>query len=91
VVQATAAEWALCLLADLRGRLRSSRSELVFFQHDEVVVHCPLGDAPWVSEAVAAAADSATRLMFGDTAVRFPMETRIDRFYGAPAAEPESD
>lgn len=89
VVQATAAEWALCLLADLRGRLRSSRSELVFFQHDEVVVHCPLGDAPWVSEAVAAAAESATRLMFGDTAVLFPMETRIDRFYGAPAAEPE--
>ncbi|WP_032403155.1 bifunctional 3'-5' exonuclease/DNA polymerase [Rhodococcoides fascians] len=95
VVQATAAEWALCLLADLRGRLRdeigAGSSELVFFQHDEVVVHCPTVDADRVSEAVAAAALSATRLMFGDTAVRFPMETRIDRFYGLSASDSDSD
>ncbi|OZD09175.1 bifunctional 3'-5' exonuclease/DNA polymerase [Rhodococcus sp. 06-235-1A] len=95
VVQATAAEWALCLLADLRGRLAdevgADSSELVFFQHDEVVVHCPTVDADRVSEAVAAAALSATRLMFGDTAVRFPMETRIDRFYGVSTSDSESE
>ena len=94
VVQATAAEWALCLLADLRGRLAEGSfgdSELVFFQHDEVVVHCRLADADRVSEAVSSAASTASRLMFGDTAVRFPMETRIGRFYGASASDSEED
>ncbi|MDV6301491.1 MULTISPECIES: bifunctional 3'-5' exonuclease/DNA polymerase [Rhodococcus] len=115
VVQATAAEWALCLLADLRGRLagsgarRSDRnsdegsgarrsdqnsgsgSELVFFQHDEVVVHCAIAESGRVAEAIAESALSATRLMFGDTAVRFPMETRVDRSYGASAAGSELD
>ena len=92
VVQATAAEWALCLLADLRGRVESTTgAELVFFQHDEVVVHCRTADAVRISEAVDAAAVSATRLLFGDTAVRFPMETRIGRFYGASASGPGLD
>ena len=35
VIQATAAEWALTLLASLRPRLTGD-AELVFFQHDEV-------------------------------------------------------
>ncbi|MGV8871669.1 MAG: bifunctional 3'-5' exonuclease/DNA polymerase [Rhodococcus sp. (in: high G+C Gram-positive bacteria)] len=95
VVQATAAEWALCLLADLRGRLGDTsvrgESELVFFQHDEVVVHCPTAEADRVAAAVSAAALSASRLMFGDTAVRFPMETRIDRFYGASIPDSDGD
>lgn len=66
---------------------------MVFFQHDEVVVHCPVAESDRAAEAIAGSALSATRLMFGDTAVRFPMETRIDRFYGASAAgsEPDSD
>ena len=49
VVQGTAAEWALCWLADLRNRLwrlagdgpLDARPHLVFFLHDEVVVHAP--------------------------------------------------
>ena len=49
VVQGTGAEWALCWLADLRNRLwrlggaapSSERPHLVFFLHDEVVVHTP--------------------------------------------------
>ncbi|GLW07675.1 DNA polymerase I [Microtetraspora sp. NBRC 13810] len=73
VVQATAAEWALALLAVLRGRLPDP-ARLVFFQHDEVMVHCPRDLAPEVAEAVAAAAEEATRLVFGTTPVRFPMQ-----------------
>src|ERR1039458_2236158 len=47
VVQASAADWALVLLAGLRPRLTalsgsgSAGPALVFFQHDEVRVHCP--------------------------------------------------
>ncbi|GLX03620.1 bifunctional 3'-5' exonuclease/DNA polymerase [Microbispora sp. NBRC 16548] len=73
VVQATAAEWALTLLAVLRGLLPDP-ARLVFFQHDEVMVHCPLDVAGEVREAVGRAAHEATRLLFGDTTVRFPME-----------------
>ncbi|WP_435829429.1 bifunctional 3'-5' exonuclease/DNA polymerase [Nonomuraea muscovyensis] len=73
VVQATAAEWALALMAVLRGLLPEP-ARLVFFQHDEVMVHCPLDQAQEVIDAVSAAAAEATRLMFGATPVRFPME-----------------
>lgn len=73
VVQGTAAEWALALLAVLRGLLPDP-ARLVFFQHDEVMVHCPLDQAEEVIGAVTAAAAEATRLLFGETPVRFPME-----------------
>ncbi|MFI6732911.1 bifunctional 3'-5' exonuclease/DNA polymerase [Nonomuraea sp. NPDC050451] len=73
VVQATAAEWALALMAVLRGLLPEP-ARLVFFQHDEVMVHCPLEQAEEVIVAVASAAAEATRLLFGATPVRFPME-----------------
>jgi DNA polymerase-1 len=73
VVQATAAEWALSLMAVLRGLLPDP-ARLVFFQHDEVIVHCPLDLAEPVRAAVHRAAAEATRLLFGDTPVRFPME-----------------
>ncbi|MDX3100772.1 bifunctional 3'-5' exonuclease/DNA polymerase [Nonomuraea angiospora] len=73
VVQATAAEWALALMAVLRGLLPEP-ARLVFFQHDEVMVHCPAEQAEEVIAAVASAAVEATRLLFGATPVRFPME-----------------
>ncbi|WP_371825921.1 bifunctional 3'-5' exonuclease/DNA polymerase [Nonomuraea turcica] len=73
VVQGTAAEWALVLLAVLRGLLPSP-ARLVFFQHDEVMVHCPIAQAEEVMAAVSAAAAEASRLLFGQTPVRFPME-----------------
>ncbi|MEV5407655.1 bifunctional 3'-5' exonuclease/DNA polymerase [Thermopolyspora sp. NPDC052614] len=73
VVQGTAAEWALTLLAVLRGLLPDP-ARLVFFQHDEVMVHCPRDQAEQVIALVGRAADQATRLLFGDTPVRFPME-----------------
>ena len=62
VVQGTGAEWALCWLADLRNRLWrlggggavSERPHLVFFLHDEVVVHTPERLADDVGEEVRA-------------------------------------
>jgi DNA polymerase-1 len=85
VVQASAADWALVLLAAVRRRLaaagrpapgpdgRPAGPHLVFFQHDEVVVHCPRADADRVAAAVRDAAADSGRLVFGDTAVRFPV------------------
>ncbi|WP_458351620.1 bifunctional 3'-5' exonuclease/DNA polymerase [Micromonospora schwarzwaldensis] len=74
VIQATAAEWASTLLATLRTELAGTAAELVFFQHDEVMVHCPVDEAEAVTEAVSAAGARATRLLFGDTPVRFPLD-----------------
>jgi DNA polymerase-1 len=73
VIQATAAEWALALLARLRASLAGTAAELVFFQHDEVLVHCPVELAGEVTAAVERAAGDARRLLFGDTPVRFPL------------------
>ena len=55
---------------------------LVFFQHDEVVVHCPeaLADSCSVA-AVGEAADAAGRMVFGETGVRFPMTTAVVNCY----------
>ncbi len=104
VVQASAADWALVLLAGLRARLAkipfpngSSAAlppagprqaaagtrgpHLVFFQHDEVIVHCPEALADSVVAAVAQAADEAGRLVFGATRVAFPMTTAVVTCY----------
>ena len=84
VVQASAADWALALLAALRRRLASAgegRPELVFFQHDEVVVHCRQADADEVVAAMAEAADEARSLVFGDTPVRFPLGSAVVSCY----------
>ncbi len=84
VIQASAADWALVLLANLRRRLAAhadgdaaARAELVFFQHDEVVVHCPPHLADTAVAAALEAGEEARRLLFGDTPVRFPLNTRV--------------
>ncbi|MEV0900709.1 bifunctional 3'-5' exonuclease/DNA polymerase [Actinoplanes sp. NPDC049802] len=77
VIQATAAEWALVLLATLRTELAGTDAELVLFVHDEVVVHCPVEQAGRVVEAVHASAASAGRLLFGVTPVRFPLDVSV--------------
>ena len=136
VIQATAAEWALALLATLRGALTAAgltdpaalgpgdlprrgyppsdapsgapsgvprrgdrpsdaprrgdragdtpatgAAELVFFQHDEVVVHCPAEQAETVAALVADAGARAGRLLFGGTEVRFPLDISIVECY----------
>ncbi|WP_034516307.1 bifunctional 3'-5' exonuclease/DNA polymerase [Actinomadura rifamycini] len=82
VVQATAADWALALLGALRRRLTGlGPPRLVFFQHDEVIVHAPAELAEEAADAVRAAADEARRLLFGGTPVVFPMEIAVvDRY-----------
>lgn len=83
VVQGSAADWALLLLAALRRSLGSAglRAELVFFQHDEVIVHCPQEEAETVVEAIRAAGELAGRTAFGETPVRFPFTTAVVERY----------
>ncbi|WFE48756.1 bifunctional 3'-5' exonuclease/DNA polymerase [Verrucosispora sp. WMMD1129] len=85
VIQATAAEWASTLLAVLRGELAGTRAELVFFQHDEVIVHCPVAQAGQVAEAVDRAGRRAAALLFGDTPVRFPLDLSVVECYADAA------
>lgn len=77
VIQATAAEWALALLATLRSELADTGARLVFFQHDEVIVHSPDEVAPRVADLVTAAGERARHLLFGDTPVRLPLGVSI--------------
>jgi DNA polymerase-1 len=87
VVQGTGAEWALCWLADLRNRLwrlggtgrLEQRPHLVFFLHDEVVVHTPEHLAQAVAEEVRHAATGAGRLLFGEFPVDFPLDVAVVR------------
>jgi DNA polymerase I len=85
VIQATAAEWALVLLATLRTALEGTKAELVFFVHDEVVVHCPAEQAETVVAAVHDSAAQAGRLLFGATAVRFPLDVSVVECYADAA------
>ena len=108
IVQGSAAEWALCWMAEIRKGLwdlpavseagvavdgaaeapvadaGGSRGEpgpnpfgavphLVFFLHDEVIVHTPAALADRVAEIVTDAATTAGRLLFGDFPVDFPL------------------
>jgi DNA polymerase-1 len=54
---------------------------LVFFQHDEVIVHCPQELAQDVVTRVGEAADAAGRLVFGPGPVRFPVTTAVVTSY----------
>jgi DNA polymerase-1 len=105
VVQASAADWAIVLLAGLRRRLAAisrqdeasrrataqaaglppgdtgTAARLVFFQHDEVIVHCRESLAGLVADAVGAAATEAGQLVFGPAPVRFPVTTAVVASY----------
>jgi DNA polymerase-1 len=93
VVQGTGAEWTLCWLADLRNRLWrlggsgtvSGRPHVVFFLHDEVVVHTPDHLAEGVVEAVRRAAAEAGRLLFGTFPVDFPLDVAVVRSWADAA------
>jgi DNA polymerase-1 len=79
VVQASAADWASAMLASLRTGLadRTPSAELVFFQHDEVLVHCRRPDAEAVVAQIQRAAATASGLVFGSTGVRFPLDAKV--------------
>ncbi|EAR25371.1 DNA polymerase I [marine actinobacterium PHSC20C1] len=89
IVQGTAAEWALCWMASIRSRLVSlgegkwltESPHLVFFLHDEVVVHAPEELAETVAALIDDAAHEAGRLLFGELPVTFPLTVAIvDRY-----------
>lgn len=93
IVQGSAAEWALCWMAEIRkalwdlarpdgtddrgpaapGRTRAfdHSPHLVFFLHDEVIVHTPSELAGEVSRIITEAAATAGRLLFGEFPVDF--------------------
>ena len=84
VVQASAAEWALCWLAGIRRRLRAASADgrgpagnLVFFLHDEVMLHVPDSRAEAAARLVQDAAAEATDLLFGTIPLEFPVQTVI--------------
>lgn len=86
VVQATAAEWALCWLAELRRRLRAgprgfAQAHLVFFLHDEVMLHVPREIADEVCTMVTEASRAAAHLMFGRIPVEFPVNVVMVESY----------
>ncbi|PXY21932.1 bifunctional 3'-5' exonuclease/DNA polymerase [Prauserella flavalba] len=77
VVQASAADWTAVLLATLRQRLPEP-AHLVFFQHDEVLVHTPAALAERVGACLADAVAETTARVFGAACpVRFPMPAAI--------------
>ena len=91
VVQGTAAEWALCWMGSLRRRLWALPGEslvqkphLVFFLHDELVVHTPVALAEEVASALRESAAEAGRLLFGGVPVEFAVSVAIvDRYSDA--------
>jgi DNA polymerase-1 len=104
VVQASAADWANVLVATLRTRLAAltaghpagpAAAELVFFQHDEVVVHAREELAAGVVAAVTATGADATRLVLGDRGVRVPLDAVVAASYAAKSggadAGPDAD
>ena len=63
----------------LRRRLLAidGRPHLVFFLHDEVMVHSPAAVAGDVATAVRDAAAEAGRLLFGDSPVDFALDVSV--------------
>ncbi|WP_435299301.1 bifunctional 3'-5' exonuclease/DNA polymerase [Timonella sp. A28] len=101
ICQGTAAEWALCWMAQVRQdlwqlTLREAETtatvdarveqgpHLVFFLHDEILIHTPTHLAQQVAELVTKAAQRAGTLLFGDSDVEFPVTAAINTSYTNP-------
>jgi DNA polymerase-1 len=88
IVQGTAAEWALCWMASIRRRLMVGSEDLatgphlVFFLHDEVVVHSPADRADEVVAIIREAAAEAGTLLFGAIPAQFPLTIAVVDNYG---------
>ncbi|WP_350346760.1 bifunctional 3'-5' exonuclease/DNA polymerase [Agromyces sp. G08B096] len=59
------------------GRAFAAVPHLVYFLHDELIVHTPAEHAERVADAVRETAAGAGRLLFGDFPVEFPLGLRI--------------
>ena len=78
VVQGSAADWASVWLSGLRRELRAvPGAELVFFQHDELIVHVADESAAAVADLTITAAEAARRLVFPTTLVTTPVRPVI--------------
>lgn len=64
------------------GPVFATRAHLVFFLHDEVMVHTPAEHVEAAAQAVRDAAAAAGRLLFGDFPIDFPLEMRISASAG---------
>ncbi len=120
IVQGSAAEWALCWMAEIRRELTAlpapdslhsdaahgavcqpvpgvspvnrgatrgrapfhGTPHLVFFLHDEVIVHTPAAQAAAVAQIIVTAAETAGRLLFGDFPVDFMLTVATVDNYG---------
>ena len=71
--EAPSADFGSAAAARVPAPWLTTSPHLVFFLHDEVVVHCPAELADRVQEAVRAAATDAGRLLFGELPVSFPV------------------
>jgi DNA polymerase-1 len=77
-------------MASLRNRLTAldpdvwftDAPHLVFFLHDEIVVHTPEALAERVADEMRAAAADAGRLLFGELPVDFPLTVATVDNYG---------
>jgi len=77
--------WALGVVGEGPAGLAPApfdrRPHLVFFLHDEIVVHAPASVADQVAHEVRDAADEAGRLLFGDFPVDFPLSVAVTESY----------
>ena len=74
VIQGSAADWAAVWLSGLRRDLRAvPGAELVFFQHDELIVQAPAESAELVAELTVAAAEAARQLVFPGASALTPV------------------
>ncbi|KLU10067.1 bifunctional 3'-5' exonuclease/DNA polymerase [Kocuria sp. SM24M-10] len=83
VVQGTAAEWAMCWMGAIRSALvrEGIDAELVFFLHDEIVLHCAREEAERAAELVRGCAGQAGRMVFGRIPVEFPVSVTVVESY----------
>jgi DNA polymerase-1 len=83
VVQGSAADWAGVWLSGVRRDVRAVKgAELVFFQHDELIVHTPVEHAEQVAELTVAAAEAARTLVFPGASVAMPVKPVTVSCYG---------
>jgi DNA polymerase-1 len=78
VVQGSAADWAAVWLSGLRRDLKMVKgAELVFFQHDELIVQVPSESAEQAADLTVAAADAGKLLVFPSSPVTTPVLAKI--------------
>ena len=61
------------------GASFAHQAHLVFFLHDELIVHTPAADAERAADAVRGSAAAAAGLLFGGFPIDFPLDLRIAR------------